>query len=227
MPALCQPLFEAIPRLREQNTLLQNPRSALLAVRSELGSVVEGLSDTSLEALLEYAEQCGEIILSRETVGERDKRLAIIIWDPNWFATAILGEFFQPAVWRRTLLRNVRMQRHDVVACLRDIVSSDGRVHANDELLNRVLGVLQQMRLCIPIGSGGEEWFPSFLNSAEEHEGFREAEESLQREDCPASELLERYLQVAHNDEKRPSVWIRGRCLLLTDRSGRGVTLDD
>eukprot|EP00968_Pinguiococcus_pyrenoidosus_P024140 scaffold4318_cov182-Pinguiococcus_pyrenoidosus.AAC.1 len=221
MPSLCQPLFEAIPRLQEQDMLLQDAPSALAAVRRELGNVVDGLSDASLEALLQYAEQCGEIILGKER-----ERLGIVVWDPNWFATTILGEFFQPANWRRNLLRrrNKRMQRQDVIKCLEQIISDDGRAQADEELLSRVLALLQQMRLCIPIGSGGEEWFPAFLNSAEKHAGFdEEMKESLKREETTANELL-----LTHLDTAPPSALVCGRLLLLMDRSQEeGATPSD
>eukprot|EP00968_Pinguiococcus_pyrenoidosus_P022243 scaffold3086_cov122-Pinguiococcus_pyrenoidosus.AAC.1 len=87
MPTLCQPLFEAIPRLREAKPHVQDAAGALNGVREELGSLVEFLSDAALATLLEYAEQCGEIILSRETISGGDSmqktRLALVIWDPN------------------------------------------------------------------------------------------------------------------------------------------------
>eukprot|EP00968_Pinguiococcus_pyrenoidosus_P020606 scaffold2471_cov149-Pinguiococcus_pyrenoidosus.AAC.1 len=72
MPTLCQPLFEAIPRLREAKPHVQDAAGALNGIREELGSLVEFLSDAALATLLEYAEQCGEIILSRETISGGD-----------------------------------------------------------------------------------------------------------------------------------------------------------
>eukprot|EP00968_Pinguiococcus_pyrenoidosus_P019231 scaffold2053_cov153-Pinguiococcus_pyrenoidosus.AAC.1 len=236
MPALCVPFFAAISRLRRRKTLLQDAQSALLTVRRELAGLVDGLSDAAMEALLQYAEQCGEVILSNEADPEahngeshngESQRLAIVVWDPNWFATAVLGEFFQPAVWRRALLRNVRMRREDVTECFRQFINKDGRAQVDHELLQRVPALLQQMRLCIPIGSRGEEWFPAFLNTAEKHTGFREADESLRREEAAASELLRKCLHVDPQHQQYQSACVCGRLLLLTDRSGKAVKPDD
>eukprot|EP00968_Pinguiococcus_pyrenoidosus_P001340 scaffold59_cov162-Pinguiococcus_pyrenoidosus.AAC.1 len=228
MPTLCQPLFEAIPRLREAKPHVQDAAGALNGVREELGSLVEFLSDAALATLLEYAEQCGEIILSRETISGGDSmqktRLALVMWDPNWFTTAILGEFFQPAKWRDTLLRSVRMRREDVVNSLRDILINNERAQADDNMLELLPEVLEQMRLCIPIGSQREEWFPAFLNSAEKLPGFHEVDRSSQREESAASETLLKYLHVDARDAKYGSARTCGRLLLLKDRFGKGVT---
>eukprot|EP00968_Pinguiococcus_pyrenoidosus_P024635 scaffold4901_cov141-Pinguiococcus_pyrenoidosus.AAC.1 len=226
MPVLCQPLLKAIPRLRarlrHQKALLQDAAAALRLVRKQLGSIVEDFSDGALAALLQYAEQCGEVLLSRDT-----SKLTIVVWDPSWFATAVLGEFFQPAVWRPSLLRSVRMRREHVLGCLREILRDNQNLQADDEMLNHVLGLLEQMRLCIPIGSQREEWFPAFLNSAEKHTGFREADESLKREEAGASELLRKYLHIDPKDQQYQAAGVCGRLLLLTDRSGKAVKPDD
>jgi len=104
------------------------------------------------------------------------------------------------------------------------ILINDSKAHVDNEVLELLPDVLEQMRLCIPIGSQREEWFPAFLNSAEKLPGFHEVNDSLEREEASASETLRRYLHVDARDARHQSARICGRLLQLKDRFGRGAT---
>eukprot|EP00975_Prorocentrum_lima_P031399 6587645-Prorocentrum_lima.AAC.1 len=98
IPKLCADLMARIPELRERRQKLEVAGVARQVIRDTMRGVYMSLTDAAVDALLRYAEKCGEVLLicSRERSNGRCRSTAapfgedVVIWDPDWFFSAVL-----------------------------------------------------------------------------------------------------------------------------------------
>jgi hypothetical protein len=108
------------------------------------------LNDGALEALMGYAEMLGEVLLVREPLENEANRqlkanraVAIVIRDPNWFCSRVLGKLFDKT-FNSTHVPMVQTCS-TICAYLRTL---EGFSSINDHILEQIPSLLEEMGLC-------------------------------------------------------------------------------
>eukprot|EP00968_Pinguiococcus_pyrenoidosus_P010338 scaffold808_cov194-Pinguiococcus_pyrenoidosus.AAC.1 len=184
MPKLCSDLITNIPKLRDSQQKVEIASDAREVVKKTIRGVYESLTKGAINSLFTYAERCGEVLLVSSEVGSEKRRESatapmsegLVIWDPGWFFSKVLGELFQPSIWNRDGGRPVNMNRSDVKHILLRTPMSDVTCEIKDParvdcILDIILGLLHDIQLCAVVhveeqpSEEDEVWFPLFLNS--------------------------------------------------------------
>eukprot|EP00968_Pinguiococcus_pyrenoidosus_P012483 scaffold1096_cov171-Pinguiococcus_pyrenoidosus.AAC.4 len=224
MPVLCFEVVQVVPTLRLAGSRIQKAAEARATLRMQLTEQLQLLEDGALDAVLGYVEQCGEVLLY-----STDEGLSVVIWDPNWFCSIVLGKFFQPADWMRGVggNRSNRMHHEDVKELLHRNIQEAGEGVQDDETLEILVAMIEAMRLCVPVGNAKEEWFPAVINTADTYKGYEKAvaRAHLREQMSPSKIILEKFKLLS--EESLRNGFYSGRLVSLLNFSSHGSRTDD
>eukprot|EP00968_Pinguiococcus_pyrenoidosus_P023466 scaffold3808_cov222-Pinguiococcus_pyrenoidosus.AAC.10 len=224
MPSLCSEVVQVVPTLRLAGSRIQKAAEARTTLRMQLPEQLQSLGDGALDALLGYVEQCGEVLLH-----SADEGLSVVIWDPNWFCSIVLGKFFQPADWMRGVgeNRSNRMHHEDVKELLHRNIQEAGEGVQDGDTLEILVAMIEAMRLCVPVGNAKEEWFPAVINTADTYKGYEKAvaRARLREQMSPSEIILEKFKLLL--EESLLNGVYSGRLVSLLNFSSHGSRTDD
>uniref|UniRef100_A0A7R9U8T1 Uncharacterized protein n=1 Tax=Pinguiococcus pyrenoidosus TaxID=172671 RepID=A0A7R9U8T1_9STRA len=175
MPAICSDVVRAIQQFRGEYRIQRAPDARRL-LRKQVPEL-SNLNDLAVDALLSYAQQCGEILVHQDATPNADSADAttsgVVVWDPNWFSSSVLGYFFQPEDWSEEIGagRSHCMEHNDVKAHLLVCLHRAGEPfhdgqEATDKMLETLVSMIHGMQLCVPIPGREQDWFPAFLHNS-------------------------------------------------------------
>mmetsp|Transcript_14733 Transcript_14733/g.55762 ORF Transcript_14733/g.55762 Transcript_14733/m.55762 type:complete len:564 (-) Transcript_14733:55-1746(-) len=242
MPELCMALFRAVEEFQEK-ALLEPADEARAKVKEIVREDIGELSDAAVDALLAYMERCGLVLLKFQQSHEDQhargvQKVDAVIWNPTWFCSTVLGEFFKPEEWGGRVLRDLSMDRRavrDVLSGALGNIASAMNPQARTKILEMLVDLMGDMDLCACIKTADQEeeiWIPTLFHSLDRtswlcsDRGAREGGGGTEdKEDMSGKELLCRSIPSLRRDGRWEKGNYHGYILSLKDlRRNRGRT---
>ena len=170
MPALCGDLFQGISEQAEHGRYILEARDLRDALRGSVDSLRD-FDDDTLDVLLRYAERCGRVVLASGSTGRRfsmspalaegDGVINLVITDPNWFGSGVLGELFRPLSWGGRDAEFFELSQGAFRFEIRSALGKQGLIVAPPFMVENLQATMESMLLCARVDN--ELWVPLFL----------------------------------------------------------------
>ena len=176
IPAICSTVSRRLKRLFEssQSMELIVPVNEVYDVlrHKKTGPLDEvlGFASTSvLDALLCYSEQIGDILLMYDTNVSGSHQISLVILDPDWFCSEVLGELFG---YTYSTSKTMIQDGNSLKQLCRSVISKGAMKESTVSLLPELL---ERMGLCsrMPVSDSSTNEF--WLMTLMEHEKYIDA----------------------------------------------------